>query len=89
MSNQTGTRFKEIYRPGCFYFGAMYRATSNGAVVNVQRQSENSYTFKTLRQVTQVQWDEFFEKNQLWEPGFRDRSGIIAAFAKVGYGYDE
>lgn len=86
MSNQTGARFKEIYRPGCFYYGgSMYRATSNGTIVNIQRQNNNSYTFKTMRKVTQEQWDEFFEKKQLWEPGFRDRSGIIAGFARGDY----
>ncbi len=82
MSNQTGARFKEIYRPGCFYYGgAMFRATSNGLTVNIQRRADRSNTFKTMRSVTQEEWDIFFDENQLSEPAFRDRAGIIASFA--------
>lgn len=82
MSNQTGARFKEIYRPGCFYLGgAMFRATSNGITVNIQRKADRSNTFKTMRRVNQEEWDIFFDKNQLSEPAFRDRAGIIASFA--------
>lgn len=82
MSNATGARFQEIYRPRCWYYDGMYRATSNGSVVNIQMHSHNSRTFKTVRKVTQEVWDEFYERKQLWEPAFRDRSGVIAAFAK-------
>ncbi|UUC20532.1 hypothetical protein NOV18_08645 [Pseudomonas asiatica] len=82
MSNQTSARFKEIYRPGCFYYGgAMFRATSNGITVNIQRKADGSNTFKTMRRVTQEEWDIFFDKNHLSEPAFRDRSGIIAGYA--------
>lgn len=81
MSNKTGSGFRTIYQPACHYYDDLYRATSNGVVVNLQCCKDRASSFRTLRTVTQEAWDAFFWENRLFYPVIKDYVSILAKFA--------